>query len=247
MPARYESPPAPEGPRSAIPPPGPARLPPPTTAGRGNPPFYVVFGQRYQVLPSSEGYRAEGLASWYGEAFHGRPTSSGVIYNMHGLSAAHKTLPLPTRVLVTRIDNGRQVVVTVNDRGPFVGERLIDLSYAAARELDMVETGVAPVRIEALATAVEPGTGAPLAPAMYLQVGAFGDHDNAKRLQRQLQTSLSQPVVIRFDAGVAPPLYRVRIGPIASENEYDMLSAHLHDLQVGDFHLVSEAWRAGPP
>ncbi len=249
MPTRYQPPPPPAGPASHLPSPGLGLAQPPATSprGRGNPAFYEVFGRRYQVLPSSRGYRDEGLASWYGEAFHGRPTSDGTTYNMHGLTAAHKTLPLPTRVLVTNLDNGRQVVVTVNDRGPFVEGRVIDLSYGAARELDMVHTGVAPVRIEALAENPAAGDTPPPASAMYLQVGAFGSRDNAMRFKRQLQDSGLGPVRIRFDAQPDTPLYRVRIGPVGSEDEYDMLSARLHALQVGDFHLVTEPLARGMP
>jgi rare lipoprotein A len=123
---------------------------------RGNPPFYDVLGRRYYVLSSSDGYRARGIASWYGRDFQGLATSSGETYNMHAMTAAHKTLPIPTWVEVTNLDNGRRVVVKVNDRGPFVDDRLIDLSYAAARELDMIRDGTARVEIRALASAYTP-------------------------------------------------------------------------------------------
>jgi len=120
-------------------------------ADRGNPPFYDVLGHRYYVLSTSEGYRVRGVASWYGRDFHGLATSSGETYNMHALTAAHKTLPIPTWVEVTNLDNGKHVVVKVNDRGPFVDDRIIDLSYAAALELDMVRDGTARVEVRALA------------------------------------------------------------------------------------------------
>jgi rare lipoprotein A len=110
-----------------------------------------VLGRRYYVLTTSEGYHARGVASWYGRDFHGLATSSGETYNMHALTAAHKTLPIPTWVEVTNLDNGKRVVVRVNDRGPFVDDRLIDLSYAAALELDMVRGGTARVEVRALA------------------------------------------------------------------------------------------------
>jgi rare lipoprotein A len=119
-------------------------------AQRGNPPFYDELGKRYYVRGSSDGYRERGTASWYGREFHGRPTSSGEPYNMHAMTAAHPTLPIPTWVEVTNLNNGKRVVVKVNDRGPFVGERLIDLSHAAANALDMVRAGTAPVEIRAL-------------------------------------------------------------------------------------------------
>lgn len=112
---------------------------------------YHVFGKPYNVLKSSHHYEEHGMASWYGRAFHRRRTSSGARYNMYRLTAAHKTLPLSTKVLVTNLKNGRQVVVTINDRGPFISNRLIDLSYAAAKKINMVGSGLAPVSVKALA------------------------------------------------------------------------------------------------
>jgi rare lipoprotein A len=126
----------------------------PERSARGNPPFYDVLGKRYHVLDSSEGYRARGVASWYGRDFHGLATSSGEIYDMHAMTAAHTTLPLPSWVEVTNLENGKRIVVKVNDRGPFVANRIIDLSYAAAQELDMVRDGT--VRVEVRALAVGP-------------------------------------------------------------------------------------------
>ncbi len=116
----------------------------------GNADTYVVFGRRYRVKETSAGYRERGTASWYGWEFHGRKTSSGPPFNMFDLTAAHKSLPLPTYVRVTNLDNGRSTVVKVTDRGPFVGTRLIDLSYAAAVRLGMEEQGTAPVEVVAL-------------------------------------------------------------------------------------------------
>ncbi|MEQ9569332.1 MAG: septal ring lytic transglycosylase RlpA family protein [Longimicrobiales bacterium] len=130
-------------PRSTPAPPG-AR----SDAGRS----YEVFGRRYRILDSADGYRATGLASWYGEAFHGRPTASGETYDMHGISAAHRTLPLHTWVEVHNLDNGRRLTLRVNDRGPFadIGRRILDLSYGAARELGVVGPGLARVEVRAL-------------------------------------------------------------------------------------------------
>ena len=117
----------------------------------GNPDTYVVFGRRYRVKETSEGYREEGTASWYGWEFHGRKTSSGPLFNMFELTAAHKSLPLPTYARVTNLENGHSIVVKVNDRGPFIGGRVIDLSYAAADRLGMLEQGTARVEVAALA------------------------------------------------------------------------------------------------
>ena len=125
----------------------PKKEPPSRT---GNPQTYEVFGKRYTVSGTSEGYRKRGTASWYGRKFHGRKTSSGVPYNMYAMTAAHKSLPIPTYVRVTHLGNGRSIVVKVNDRGPFVHGRIIDLSYAAATKLGMVKSGTAPVEVTAL-------------------------------------------------------------------------------------------------
>jgi rare lipoprotein A len=239
-------------------------------SSRGNPPFYEVFGQRYHVMPASSGYREEGVASWYGKKFHGRPTSSGVIYNMHAMTAAHKTLPLPTLVRVTNMRNGRSVVVTVNDRGPFVDNRIIDLSYAAASRLDMIRAGTALVTVEALpvdnrpvpvlagvqqapashmlspiSAAVADDTPESEAVTLFLQIGAFGEQANAMQLKRQLENNGFANVLIHHDAGSQPPLYRVRLGPIEDVAEYDTLVARMAALEIRDTHLVTAGTEAG--
>lgn len=121
----------------------------------GNAPTYKVFGKQYSVLDSSRGFREEGIASWYGSKFHGRQTSNGDVYNMYDMTAAHKHLPLPTFVRVTNLENNRQLVVKVNDRGPFVDDRIIDLSYGAAAHLDMLDKGTARVSIVAISENIE--------------------------------------------------------------------------------------------
>ena len=138
-----ETPPAPQSVPDAVP-----RIEP--RSRNGNPPFYDVLGKRYFVLSSSAGYVERGVASWYGPGFHKVRTSIGEPYNMYGMSAAHKTLPLPAYVRVTNLQNGRSVVVRVNDRGPFVGNRIIDLSYTAASKLDMLRNGTAMVEVRSL-------------------------------------------------------------------------------------------------
>ena len=153
-------------------PPAPAAAPPavPEAAPRaearsrhGNPPFYDVFGKRYYVLSSSAAYVERGVASWYGPGFHKVRTATGEQYDMYGMTAAHKTLPLPAYVRVTNLQNGRSVVVRVNDRGPLVGNRIIDLSYTAASRLDMLRNGTAMVEVRALDfPATTPDPGAPL-------------------------------------------------------------------------------------
>jgi rare lipoprotein A len=164
---------APPASNEAIPPAPPAAAPPaavPEAAPRaearsrhGNPPFYDVFGKRYYVLSSSAAYVERGVASWYGPGFHKVRTSTGEQYDMYGMTAAHKTLPLPAYVRVTNLQNGRSVVVRVNDRGPFVGNRIIDMSYTAASRLDMLRNGTAMVEVRALDfPPTTPDPGAPL-------------------------------------------------------------------------------------
>ncbi len=207
----------------------------------GNPESYVVFGQRYYTMASAEGYAEEGIASWYGTKFHGRRTSSGEPYDMFAMTAAHRSLPLPTFVEVTNLENGRTVVVRVNDRGPFVGNRIIDLSYAAAVRLGMERQGTARVKVRAItpgreaaapvvARASEPvatpaangvSNGLAEASRYYLQVGAFQSRDNADTLRRRLESLNAGPVLI--NSGGTPSLYRVRIGPLASSEEADSL------------------------
>jgi rare lipoprotein A len=156
--ACFSAPPRPSPPAESVPletPPAPQTVPDvvPRIEPRsrnGNPPFYNVLGKRYYVLSSSVGYVERGVASWYGPGFHKVRTSIGEPYDMYGMTAAHKTLPLPAYVRVTNLQNGRSVVVRVNDRGPFVGNRIIDLSYTAASKLDMLRNGTAMVEVRSL-------------------------------------------------------------------------------------------------
>lgn len=222
-------------------------------SSRGNPPFYEVFGERYHVLSSSAGFTDRGVASWYGKKFHGKPTSSGVIYDMHAMTAAHKTLPLPTRVRVRNLTNGRSVVVLVNDRGPFVDNRIIDLSYAAAKRLDMIRAGTAMVEIEALtetARTAAPPVGPLTTPGeaadvrLFLQVGAFGERANARQLLERLRAGGFANAVIHTDTTRIAPIYRVRLGPIDDVAEYDALVAKMATLAINETHLVTETGSA---
>jgi rare lipoprotein A len=122
----------------------------------GNPPYYDVFGQRYTVLATSEGFVERGVASWYGPTFHGKSTSSGEPYDMYAMTAAHRTLPLPCYARVTNLSNGRSVIVRINDRGPFASNRIIDLSYTAAAKLDMIRPGTAFVELRTISTLGSP-------------------------------------------------------------------------------------------
>jgi rare lipoprotein A len=155
-----------------------------------------------------EGHALSGLASWYGEDFQGRRTSNREIYDMYDLTAAHKTLPFGTRLMVTNLNNGRTVAVRINDRGPFVGERIIDLSYAAAATIDMVGCGIAPVRLDILKDRAAPG---PLQDPRYcVQVGSFVYEDNARDLERRLRPKFRDVVVSPF-ASTSRTYYRVRV------------------------------------
>jgi rare lipoprotein A len=173
-------------------------------------------------VPTPSGYREEGNASWYGVPFHGRHASNGEIYDMYKLTAAHRTLPFETMVRVTNLNNGKSTVVRITDRGPFVDNRIIDLSLAAAREVDSVGPGVVPVRVEVLG-GVDPTAG-----FFTVQVGAFRDRGNAERLRERLSASYSPIFIQQYDSpdGV---FYRVRVGRISGEDAAHQFGGQLHD------------------
>lgn len=196
-----------------------------TIAGNKSP--YTVLGKTYWVMPSSDNYKERGVASWYGRKFHGRNTSNGEPYDMYGMTAAHKTLPIPTYVKVTNLNNRKSVIVRVNDRGPFHDDRVIDLSYAAAQKLGFHNSGTAPVEVEAIdpatyhrqqgnstatnvASNAKPATASNTSAAVtssgsnpisgeiaYLQAGAFSSKDSADKLQMRLAGLVSYPVFVR--------------------------------------------------
>jgi rare lipoprotein A len=208
---------------------------------RGNPPFYDVMGKRYFVLPSADGYVERGVASWYGPTFHGVSTSMGEPYDMYGMTAAHKTLPLPAYARVTNLKNGRSIVVRINDRGPFVSNRIIDLSYSAAAKLDMLREGTTLVEVRTLSVNA-PDTltrvsESPL-PDLYMQAGAFSDQGNAQRLLERLHEAgfTNAAVVSPLDAKTH--LYRVRLGPITSVAQFDQFAARLAKLGIADARLA---------
>lgn len=182
----------------------------------GNHSPYTVNGQTYRVLDSAAGYRERGVASWYGSKFHGRRTSSGEPFDMYKVSAAHKTLPLPSWVEVTNLDNGRTLVVRVNDRGPFARGRIIDLSYAAAVKLGVVGHGTARVEVRALDFGERTARVAqrPHSLPVQLQAGAFRERDRAENLARRLRRAGIEAVEIQRAQARPDPLWRVRIGPI---------------------------------
>lgn len=202
----------------------------------GNKSPYRVLGKSYQVMPSASGYSERGIASWYGEKFHGHDTSNGEVYDMYKMSAAHKSLPLPSYVRVTNLANNRQVIVRVNDRGPFHDNRLIDLSYAAAYKLGMLNHGTARVQVDAIdpvawnsqnvvagAVPASPqvipaaNTDASVA-GRYLQVGAFSTSEAAQQVQNKLiPAAKGSQVQVRSVEREGRSLYRVLIGPLSAD------------------------------
>ena len=233
--------------QAAAPAPAPEEM---RRTARGNPPFYRVDGVRYRVMDDAAGYRERGIASWYGRKFHGRPTSSGEPFDMYALTAAHKHLPLPSYVEVTALRTGRKVVVRVNDRGPFVPGRLIDLSWGAAVRLGIAEQGTAEVeirtvpapsgaRVRTTASAGGRGSGSGADPAWYLQVGAFGDGENARRLERQLaglDLAGAAVATTRDEDG----LFRVRIGPLLGADHAGTVADALEAAGLHDYRTVAD-------
>ena len=259
----------------------------------GNPPFYTVGGRRYAVLPSANGYVERGVASWYGTEFHGLRTSTGEPYDMFAMTAAHKTLPLPCYARITNLSNGRSVVVRINDRGPFIANRIIDLSYSAATRLDMIRSGTAFVELEVLNPAAPtltasmpvnvpavqaasigvssvPAMNAPPPPAptapvatpvaapvaapaavplaapaaaptgtLYIQVGAYARVENAAGAVRRLRAAGFENVVT-LAPDAHQPLQRVRIGPIANVQQFDIAIDRLGALGFSNARLAQD-------
>ncbi len=235
----------------------------------GNPAVYEVNGKRYYVLGTSVGYRERGMASWYGKDFHGRSTAGGERYDMYALTAAHTTLPIPTWVEVTHLGNGRRVIVKINDRGTFVDDRLVHLSYAAAEALGMVSAGTAFVEVRALgepagsvgfgvgatepaevasrgfsiisaAAAATPGKDDRPLQRIYAQIGAFSQRDNALKLVGTLEAGGYDAVFVVSESSSTGDLHRVRIGPLADINEYDAVVEGLSSLGLNESRLVVE-------
>ena len=188
---------------------------------RGNPKSYIVFGKTYYVMNSAAGYDAVGNASWYGRKVHGRLTSSGEPFDMYELTAAHRTLPIPTYARVTNLENGRSTVVRINDRGPFHDNRIIDLSYAAAVKLGYAALGTAPVRVEVLA----PGKN------FVLQAGAFSELNRADNLKSALKALTGKPTYVVKVSGES--LYRVRLGPVRGRTEAERLRSVISAADFG--------------
>jgi rare lipoprotein A len=206
---------------------------------------YVALGQKYIPTTAYAPYKKQGMASWYGKRYHGRKTSVGEVYDMYAMSGAHTTLPLPSFVKVTNPDNGRSVIVRINDRGPFKHDRIIDLSYAAAYKLRLIEQGSGLVEVEALDTSAEALAKLNIAPAKnvevvtstspvestsstgyFVQAGAFKNETNGELLQKKilgLQLAENVGVASVYNGN----LYRVKLGPYASREEADVSAANI--------------------
>lgn len=216
----------------------------------GNRSPYQVLGKSYRVLASTDGFVETGLASYYGNKFHGRRTSNHEVYDMYAFTAAHKTLPLPSFARVTNLENGRSVIVRVNDRGPFHGDRIIDLSYAAAVKLGMHIKGTAEVEVvaleEGLPQSVTAAAGSAVAPAIvasgepvYLQVGSFGERGNADRAIERLRVSGVDGVDIHSVRVGGRRVHRVRIGPLLAERVADV-AGRLRELGFSNPQVVRD-------
>ena len=214
----------------------------------GNAPSYEVLGKHYKVLESSHGYVERGVASWYGKKFHGRMTSNRENYDMYAMTAAHKTLPLPTYVEVRNLKNRKKVIVRVNDRGPFVEHRIIDLSYSAALKLDIIDEGTGFVEIKAVnfdkqrkkinKTKINSSNTSNL--NAYLQVGAFKNKKNARSSQAILLSHGIKDAFIHKKSIWPIGFYRVRIGPIKTVQRHDEIMAQLQRIGIVDIHIVTE-------
>ena len=215
----------------------------------GNPESYAVLGKQYYVMKSSTGFVESGIASWYGNKFHGKRTSSGETYDMYAMTAAHKTLPLPTYIEVTNLANRRKVIVRVNDRGPFHENRIIDLSYSAASKLGIIANGTGLVEIRSIDPANYPEKSAPIrtvslekggVSSFYIQVGAFSQLVNAEELQKKLGSIGEHLVNISQAVIEGRTLYRVRIGPLVSVDNADKIVDQLAQLGISEHQVVTD-------
>ena len=217
---------------------------------------YKIDGKRYKTLSSSKGYKKRGIASWYGSDFDGKQTACGEEYDMYDFTAAHKTLPLPSYVKVQNLRNGKTVIVKVNDRGPFVDDRLIDLSYAAAKKIGMLENGTSPVRVFAVSEAEAANYFKNNEKSIFslsifekivnrnkrsitLQVGAFTNSDGANSLKKRIESLGVKNVYISKARSKRKTFHRVRIGPVKTSREYEDAIRKISSLSL-DINLISD-------
>jgi rare lipoprotein A len=223
----------------------------------GNSKSYTVLGKTYYVLPTNKNFVQCGKASWYGNKFHGRHTASGEIYDMHKFSAAHTTLPIPVFMKVTNLENGKSIVVRVNDRGPFHHDRIIDLSYAAATALGIAGQGLGNVEVRSLdykgASACHSGAGGEMASPSYteeqnivyandyyIQVGAFLSMENLVKMKNKLKKNSIGPTVVHQFRKFGKIIHRLRIGPLHKQHQVNSLAKQLDNAGFFDYQLVKE-------
>jgi rare lipoprotein A len=200
------------------------------------------LGKTYYVKNSAIGFDERGIASWYGTKFNGQYTSTRQRYNLYAMTAAMKTIPIPTFVEVTNLQNGRHVIVEVNDRGPFDANRLIDLSYAAAGKLDMLQKGTALVEVKTINPTVwngdaneqlqkqAPELKHPGQPELYIQVGAYSNELNAEKVLAEMRHDILQPSRIETSQTSTHPVYRVQVGPLKSIDISDLVAKRLRHI-----------------
>lgn len=207
----------------------------------GNMPSYLVNGKQYRTLGTAAGYVERGFASWYGPGFHGKNTSSGEPYDMDKMTAASPVLPLPSYARVTNLENGKSIVVRVNDRGPFHKNRIIDLSRVAATRLGIIGNGTGMVEVRGLVAGDEnapPPSFQPIKGEIYIQVGAFADPDNAKRNQAAIAQKLGQPVRISTGEHDGKAIHRVQVGPYRSVEDTDAQAARIQAQGMSAYIII---------
>jgi rare lipoprotein A len=204
---------------------------------------YIALGKKYYPLKTPKDYKKRGIASWYGKMFHGKKTASGETYDMYSMTAAHNILPLPSYAKVTNVENGRSIIVRINDRGPFKHEREIDLSYAAAYKLRLIEKGSGLVEVETIDpqeytlsqtstsnsdnASPSPSSQASTSPQHYIQAGAFGDENNAITLQNRIE-GLDIEDISRIDRMYNNGLYRLTVGPYQTKRQAEEIARTIH-------------------
>ena len=218
----------------SIPPAPSKKTPPPAPTGKGGTyKPYTVLGQTYYPLGSAEGYSETGVASWYGADFHGKKTANGERYDMYQMTAAHRILPMHTRLVVRNLDNGRTTEVRVNDRGPFVNNRIIDLSYAAASVLGVVGPGTARVSLNTIA-----GERINYVGPIYVQYGAFVVEENASRLRSRLVARGFAGTRVARGELHGTTYWRVQVGAFSSLGEAESMRVRLTKESPGCFIIA---------
>jgi rare lipoprotein A len=200
------------------------------------------IAQHENLLPRIARYIKQGIASWYGPGFHGKKTATGEIFDMYAMTAAHKTLPIPSYAQVTNLENHRSIIVRINDRGPFVGNRELDLSYAAAKNLDMEQDGTGAVEIKVISSSQAlQQIAAAQEQHVYLQVGSFGSAKKAMKLKNKIAANNLPEPDIRSSTYKKSTLYKVQMGPINSTASANQLNEQLAKIGITDTQFVTES------